>query len=167
MTSEETEADRKVPGGAPDLPGFIATIDLFLRLEKRRKSEPMFAAVLTDDFQIGFRGGHQWKGRDGLQVYLNQRDGIFDERLELRHVLSYVPVNEGVVELTTRLEFYFRRWKAPALVSEEFTGSAFRTWLIRIADDEMRVKRVIIDGFANLNENARTVFAIPDEGFDE
>ncbi len=67
----------------------------------------MFAAVLTDDFQIGFRGGHQWKGRDGLQVYLNQRDGIFDERLELRHVLSYVPVNEGVVELTTRLEFYF------------------------------------------------------------
>ncbi|WP_234904083.1 hypothetical protein [Mycolicibacterium frederiksbergense] len=45
--------------------------------------------------------------------------------------------------------------------------SAFRTWLIRIADDEMRVKRVIIDGFANLNENARTVFAIPDEGFDE
>jgi len=51
MTSEETEADSKVPGGAPDLPGFIATIDLFLRLERRRKSEPMFAAVLTDDFQ--------------------------------------------------------------------------------------------------------------------
>ena len=45
--------------------------------------------------------------------------------------------------------------------------SAFHTWLIRIADDEMRVARVIIDGFANLNDNARAVFAIPDEGFDE
>lgn len=167
MTSEKPEADIEIPRGAPDLPAFIATIDAFLRLERRRKSEPMFAEVLTDDFQIGFRGGHQWKGRDGLQVYLNQRDGIFDERLELGHVLSYVPANEGVVELTTRLEFYFRRWKAPSLVSEEFTGSAFRTWLIRIGDDEMRVKRVIIDGFANLNEKARTVFAIPDEGFDE
>lgn len=167
MTSEKAEAEMEMPGGAPDLPAFIATIDAFLRLEKQRNAEPMFAAVLTDDFQIGFRGGHQWQGRDGLQTFLDQRDGIFDERLELRHVLSYVPVNEGVVELATHLDFYFRRWKAPSLVSEEFTGSAFRTWVIRIADDEMRVKRVIIDGFANLNENARTVFAIPDEGFDE
>ena len=122
MTSEQTEDDIEMPSSAPDLPGFIATIDAFLRLEQRRNSEAMFAAVLTDDFQIGFRGGHQWKGRDGLQVYLNQRDGIFDERLELRHVLSYVPVNEDVVELTTRLEFFFRRWRAPSLVSEEFTG---------------------------------------------
>lgn len=167
MTSPKVEADSEMPSGAPDLPGFIATIDAFLSMEKQRNAEPMFAAVLTDDFQIGFRGGYQWKGRDGLQTYLDQRAGIFDERLELRHVLSYIPAKEGVVELTTHLEFYFRRWKAPSLVSEEFTGSAFRTWLIRIADNEMRVKQVIIDGFANLNENARAVFAIPDEGFDE
>ncbi len=162
MRSEPTEDDIEMPSSAPDLPGFIATIDAFLRLEQRRNSEAMFAAILTDDFQIGFRGGHQWKDRDGLQQYLNQRDGIFDERLELRHVLSYVPVNEDVVELTTRLEFFFRRWRAPSLVSEEFTGSSFHTWMIRVVDDEMRVQRVVIDGFANLNANARAVFAIPD-----
>ncbi len=39
--------------------------------------------------------------------------------------------------------------------------------MIRVVDDEMRVQRVVIDGFANLNANARAVFAIPDEGFDE
>lgn len=103
----------------------------------------------------------------GLRLYLTQRDGIFDERLELRQVLSYVPVQEDVIELTTRLEFFFRRWRAPSPVSEEFTGAAFHTWLIRIVDHETRVARVVIDGFANLNDNARAAFAIPDEGFDE
>ncbi|GAB7065789.1 hypothetical protein H7J06_29385 [Mycobacterium hodleri] len=152
----------------PDLPVFVSTIDDYQRLEQRHSpAEQMFATVLTDDFEIGFRGGHQWKGLNGLRVYLTQRDGIFDERLELRQVLSYVPVQEDVIELTTRVEFFFRRWRAPSPVSEEFTGSAFHTWLIRIADNEIRVARVIIDGFANLNDNARAAFAIPDEGFDE
>lgn len=71
----------------------------------------MFATVLTDDFQIGFRGGHQWKGLDGLQMYLDQRDGIFDEHLELRQVLSYTPATEDVIELTTRLEFFVVGWR--------------------------------------------------------
>ena len=153
---------------APDLPAFVATIDEYLRLEQcHTPAEQMFATVLTDDFQIGFRGGHQWKGLDGLQMYLDQRNGIFDERLELRQVLSYIPAKEDVVELTTRIEFFFRRWRAPSPVSEEFNGAAFHTWLIRIADSKLRVARVIIDGFANLNDNARAAFAIPDEGFDE
>lgn len=56
---------------------------------------------------------------------------------------------------------------APSLVSQEFTGAVFHTWLIRIGDNNIRVARAIIDGFANLNDNARAVFAVPDDGLDE
>ncbi len=48
MTSPKVEADSEMPSGAPDLPGFIATIDAFLSMEKQRNAEPMFAAVLTE-----------------------------------------------------------------------------------------------------------------------
>ncbi|ETZ38610.1 hypothetical protein L842_5978 [Mycobacterium intracellulare MIN_052511_1280] len=74
---------------------------------------------------------------------------------------------EDAVEMATRLEFSFRRWAAPSPVSEEFSGAAFHTWLIRTFDNKLRVARVVIDGFANLNANARAAFAVPDEGFDE
>ena len=53
----------------PDLPAFVSTIDDYLRLEQRHSpAEQMFATVLTDDFEIGFRGGHQWKGLNGLRL---------------------------------------------------------------------------------------------------
>lgn len=153
---------------APDLPGLFFTIDEYLHLVQRHATaEEMMATILTDDFQVGFRGGHQWEGPDGLLKYLSQREGIFDERLELRQILSYVPVCEDAVEVATRVEFSFRRWEAPSPVSEEFTGAAFYTWLIRTVDKKPRVARVVIDGFANLNANARVAFAVPDEGFDE
>ncbi|WP_234713717.1 hypothetical protein [Mycolicibacterium conceptionense] len=118
----------------PDLPAFVSTIDDYLRLEQRHSpAEQMFATVLTDDFEIGFRGGHQWKGLNGLRLYLTQRDGIFDERLELRQVLSYVPVQEDVIELTTRLEFL------PSLESS-FAGQRriHRCGLSHVADPHCR-----------------------------
>jgi hypothetical protein len=152
----------------PDLPAVFTTIDTYLNaVAKHRTAEEMRATVLTEDFHVGFRGGYVWKGLDGLRKYLSQRDKVFDERLQLIQILSLVPLSGDDLEITTRLEFFFRRWTPPSPTSEEFSGAAFYTWTIRPVDEGMRVAEVIIDGFADLNDNARALFAVPDAGFDE
>jgi hypothetical protein len=68
------------------------------------------------------------------------------------------------VLLKTRLEFFLRRLEAPSPTSEEFTGSAFHTWVLRRVSGRWRVAAQIVDGFADLNENAARLFATPEEG---
>ena len=49
---------------------------------------------------------------------------------------------------------------------EEFTGQVWHTWLLRRepAEGRWRVAAQIVDGFAELNDNAATLFGAPTEG---
>jgi hypothetical protein len=51
-------------------------------------------------------------------------------------------------------------------VSEEFTGQVWHTWRLRreSSDGQWRVAAQIVDGFAQLNDNAATLFGAPTEG---
>jgi hypothetical protein len=124
-------------------------------------AETMMQEIVTDDFQTGLRGGDMWRGPDGLREHLASRAEFFDERSDLKAVQSMRPCPNGDVEVTTRLDFFARRWKPPSPVSEEFTGTAFHTWTLRPVDGRLRIASLIIDGFANLNENARRLIASP------
>ena len=59
-----------------------------------------------------------------------------------------------------------RRWEAPSPVSEEFTGKCFHTWRVRVVDDEWRVAAQMVERFTDLNDNAKRLFATPEEGLD-
>jgi hypothetical protein len=133
-------------------------------LQRHPAAEEMMAAILTDDFETGFEGGFLWKGIDGLRDFLQQREGFFDERHEVKDVLELKPLPSGDVQVKTRLEFFLRRWEAPSPTSETFTGSAYHTWLLRRDDGAWRVAAQIVDGFDDLNDNAQRLFATPDAG---
>ena len=145
-----------------DPPVIYAAIESFLTtMAQHPPAEVLIQQILTEDFQTGLRGGDMWRGVDGLREFLETRAEFFDERSELKAVLSMMPCPNGDVEVTTRLDFFMRRWRPPSPISEDFTGTAFHTWTIRCIDDRLRIASLIIDGFANLNDNARRLIASP------
>jgi SnoaL-like domain len=133
-------------------------------LQRHPAAEEMMADILTDDFQTGFENGVIWKGIDGLRDFLSQRDGFFDERHTIKDVLEMEAPTEGEVRARTRLDFFLRRWEAPAPTSDEFTGSCVHHWRLRRAPDRWRVAAQIVERFDDLNDNAQRLFATPDEG---
>jgi hypothetical protein len=133
-------------------------------LQRHPSAEEMMAAVLTEDFETGFESGFMWKGLDGLRDFLSQRVGFFDERHEIKDVLEMSEPVDGEVEAHTRLEFFLRRWDAPSPTSEEFTGSCFHHWRLHHEPDRWRVAAQIVERFADLNDNAKRLFATPDDG---
>ena len=145
-----------------DPPAVYAAIETFLTtIAQHPPAEVLIPQIVTEDFQTGLRGGDMWRGIDGLRDFLATRAEFFDERSELKAVLSMTPCPNGDVEVTTRLDFFMRRWTPPAPVSQEFAGTAFHTWTIRSTDSGLRIVALIIDGFANLNDNARRLIASP------
>ena len=133
-------------------------------LQRHPSADEMMAAVLTEDFEIGFVGGKLWKGIDGLRDFLSQREGFFDERHEVKDVLENDSPSPDEVHARTRLEFFLRRWETPSPTSDEFTGSCFHTWRLRREPDRWRVAAQIVERFADLNDNSKRLFATPDEG---
>jgi hypothetical protein len=132
-------------------------------LQRHPSAEQMMAVILTEDFETGFVGGHLWKGLDGLRDFLSQRDGFFDEHHEVKDVLE-LEGSDDQAEAKTRLEFFLRGPEGPEKPSREFTGSAFHTWRLRRVEGEWRVAAQLVDGFADLNDNAKELFSTPDEG---
>jgi hypothetical protein len=132
-------------------------------LQRHPSAEEMMAAILTEDFETGFVGGHLWKGLDGLRDFLSQRDGFFDEHHEVKDVLELHGSGDNA-EAKTRLEFFLRGPEGPEKPSREFTGSALHTWRLRAVDGEWRVAAQLVDGFDDLNDNAKELFSTPDEG---
>jgi SnoaL-like domain len=126
-------------------------------------AEEMMGAILTNDFETGFIGGHVWRGIDGLRDFLSQREGFFDERHTIDELIDRSD-SDGEVEARTRLNFFLRRWESPSPVSEEFTGTCFHTWRVRDVDGEWRVAAQMVERFDDLNENAERLFATPDTG---
>src|SRR5262245_10627218 len=155
-------------GATPATEGdLLRAIDDYLDLlQQHPTAERMLSEVVTDDFETGFAGGFRWAGPEGLRDFLAAREGFFDERHEVKEVLEVELLTPDEARLKTRLSFFLRRWEAPAPASEEFTGSAFHTWVLRYstAAADWRVAMQIVDGFADLNDNAERLFATPDEG---
>jgi hypothetical protein len=133
-------------------------------LQRHPTAENMMARVLTDDFETGFEHGVRWRGIEGLREFLSQRDGFFDEMHTVKGVLAMEQVSSGETHARTRLEFFLRRWEAPSPTSEEFTGSCFHHWRLRHAPDRWRVAAQIVEGFEDLNDNSKRLFATPDHG---
>jgi hypothetical protein len=143
------------------------TLAAYLGLLQRHVSaEEMMSKILTDDFETGFVGGHLWKGLDGLRDFLSQREGFFDERHEVKDVLALTARSDDELEVKTRLELFLRRWEPPSPTSDQFTGWAFHTWILRrsAGQPEWRVAAQLVDGFDHLNDNATRLFSTPEEG---
>lgn len=136
-------------------------------LQGHPTAEVMMEEVLTDDFETGFTGGFMWTGMDGLRDFLSQRDGFFDERHTIKELLDRGETDDRDLTAHTRLEFFLRRWESPSPVSEEFTGTCFHTWRVRLVDGSWRVAAQIVERFDDLNDNAERLFATPDEGLNE
>ena len=67
----------------------------------------------------------------------------------------------GEVRIKTRLKFSLSQPPGDEL----FTGTALHTWLLRRDDaGRLRVAAQIVDGFADLNDNAERLFATPAQG---
>jgi hypothetical protein len=139
----------------------IALAAYFDGLARHASAEEMLSSMVTEDFETGFADGYRWRGADGLRAFLEARSGFIDERHELRELLERRTLASDEVRLRTRLEFVLRQPES----GEELTGSAFHTWLLRRdGEGRIRVAAQIVDGFADLNEPARRLFATPDEG---
>jgi hypothetical protein len=139
----------------------------FACLQDHADAETMMAAILTDDFETGFTDGFRWAaGIGGLREFLAAREGFFDERHQVDELLEVRPLTDVETEVKTSLHFFLRRWEPPAARSEEFTGTAFHTWRVRRSDGTppWRIAAQLVDGFANLNENAARLFSTPDAG---
>jgi hypothetical protein len=134
-------------------------------LQRHPSAEEMISTVVTEDFETGFEGGHMWRGPEGLRDFLTQRDGFFDERHTLKETLERTEGSGDEARLKTRLEFFLRSWTPPSPTSDEYTGSALHSWILRTTGDgEWRVAAQIVDGFSDLNDNARELFGTPDSG---
>jgi hypothetical protein len=133
----------------------------FAVLQSSPTAEQMRRTVVTDDFETGFAGGYMWQGPNGLREFLAARAGFVDEQHDVDEVLDRQDLPNGEVRIKTRLEFSLRQPPGDEL----FTGTAFHTWLLRRDHTgRLRVAAQIVDGFANLNDNAKRLFATPDEG---
>jgi len=133
-------------------------------LQRHPSAEEMMTAVLTPDFETGFETGVRWKGLEGLRDFLSQRDGFFDELHQVKDVLAMEAASGNELRANTRLDFFLRRWEAPSPTSQEFTGSCFHSWVLRREPDRWRVAAQIVQRFDNLDDNAKRLFATPDEG---
>jgi hypothetical protein len=133
----------------------------FAVLQSNPTADDMRRTVVTDDFETGFAGGYMWQGPNGLREFLAARAGFVDEQHDVDEVLDRQDLPTGEVRIKTRLEFSLRQPQGDEL----FTGTAFHTWLLRRDNTgHLRVAAQIVDGFANLNDNAKRLFATPDEG---
>src|SRR5262245_37780395 len=133
----------------------------FRVLQGNPTAEEMRHSVVTDDFETGFAGGFMWQGPSGLRDFLAARAGFVDEQHDVDKVLAREDLPSGEVRIKTRLKFSLRQ--PPG--SELFTGTAFHTWLLRRDPaGRLRVAAQIVDGFSDLNGNAKRLFAKPDEG---
>jgi hypothetical protein len=135
-------------------------------LQAHASAEQMIEKVLTSDFETGFADGYRWRGPDELAEFLQARSVFFDESHEVLQVIDVTSPDGKAIEARTRLRFFLRRHEPPAAVSEEFTGQVWHTWRLRREPSEegWRVAAQIVDGFAQLNDNAATLFGVPAEG---
>jgi hypothetical protein len=139
-----------------------AALQAYFRvLQSNPTAEEMRRSVVTDDFETGFAAGYKWQGPNGLRDFLAVRGGFVDEQHDVDEVLERKDLASGEVEIKTRLKFSLRQPPGDEL----FTGTAFHTWLLRRDDTgRLRVAAQIVDGFADLNDNAKRLFATPDQG---
>jgi hypothetical protein len=148
-------------------PIVVDTIERYFDLLQAHVSaSQMIENVVTDDFETGFTDGFHWRGKDGLAEFLDARSVFFDESHEILQLMDVTRLNEQNIQARTRLQFFLRRHQAGEARSEEFTGQAWHTWRLRREPSEgrWRVAAQIVDGFAQLNDNAVTLFAAPTEG---
>lgn len=133
----------------------------FRVLQSSPTAEEMRRTVLTEDFETGFAHGHRWQGLPGLHDFLVARAGFVDEQHDIGEVLSREDLPSGDVRIRTRLTFSLRQ--PPG--NELFTGTAFHTWLLRRdGTGRLRVAAQIVDALTDLNDNAKRLFATPDQG---
>jgi hypothetical protein len=152
---------------APLEPIVIETIERYFdRLQGHVSAAEMIESVVTDDFETGFAGGFLWRGSDGLAEFLDARSVFFDESHEVLQLINVTRTDDHNIQAQTRLRFFLRRHEPGAAKSEEFTGQAWHTWRLRWQPSEgtWRVAAQIVDGFAQLNDNAAMLFQAPTEG---
>ncbi len=145
----------------------LDTIERYFELlQAHASAQQMVDQVLTTDFETGFANGHRWRGRDGLAEFLDSRSVFFDEAHEILQLMDVARTDPDSVAARTRLRFFLRRREPNAPVSQEFTGQVLHTWRFRQESDggRWRVAAQIVDGFAQLNDNAAALFAAPAEG---
>jgi hypothetical protein len=148
-------------------PIVIETIERYFdRLQGHVSAAEMIESVVTQDFETGFVGGFLWRGSDGLAEFLDARSVFFDESHEVLQLINVTRTDDHSVQAQTRLRFFLRRHEPGAAKSEEFTGQAWHTWRLRREPSEgtWRVAAQIVDGFAQLNDNAAALFEAPTEG---
>jgi hypothetical protein len=138
-----------------------AALQAYFRvLQSNPTAEEMRRSVVTDDFETGFAAGYKWQGPNGLRDFLAARAGFVDEQHDVDDVLAREDLSSSEVRIKTRLSFSLRQPPGDEL----FTGTAFHTWLLRNDGGRLRVAAQIVDGFADLNDNAKLLFAAPDQG---
>jgi hypothetical protein len=138
-----------------------AALQAYFRvLQSNPTAEEMRRSVVTDDFETGFAAGFKWQGPNGLRDFLAARAGFVDEQHDVDDVLAREDLPSSEVRIKTRLRFSLRQPPGDEL----FTGTAFHTWLLRNDGGRLRVAAQIVDGFADLNDNAKRLFATPDQG---
>ena len=148
-------------------PIVIDTIERYFdMLQGHVSAQEMLDNVLTDDFETGFADGFRWRGPDGLAEFLDARSVFFDESHEVLQLINVTSPAEDTIQAQTRLRFFLRRHELGAARSDEFTGQVWHTWRLRRdpAQGRWRVAAQIVDGFAELNDNATTLFGAPTEG---
>jgi hypothetical protein len=138
-----------------------AALQAYFRvLQSNPTAEEMRRSVVTDDFETGFTAGYKWQGPNGLRDFLAARAEFVDEQHDVDELLEREDLPSGEVRIKTRLRFSLRQHPGDQL----FTGTAFHTWLLRDDGARLRVAAQIVDGFADLNDNAERLFATPDQG---
>jgi hypothetical protein len=148
-------------------PIVIDTIERYFDLlQGHVTAHQMLDSVLTDDFETGFADGFRWRGPDGLTEFLDARSVFFDESHDVLQLINVTSPDEHTIQAQTRLRFFLRRHEPGAPRSDEFTGQVWHTWRLRRepAEGRWRVAAQIVDGFAELNDNAATLFGAPTEG---
>ena len=148
-------------------PIVMATIERYFDLlQAHASAQQMTDDVVTADFETGFADGYHWEGTQGLADFLDARSVFFDESHEVLQLIDVTSLDGNSIQARTRLRFFLRRHEPPAAVSEEFTGQVWHTWRLRRerSGDRWRVSAQIVDGFAQLNDNATTLFGAPTEG---
>jgi hypothetical protein len=148
-------------------PIVIDTIERYFdMLQGHVSAQQMLDKVLTDDFETGFADGFRWRGADGLAEFLDARSVFFDESHDVLQLISVTSPAEDTIQAEPRLRFFLRRHEPGAARSDEFTGQVWHTWRVRRdpAEGRWRVAAQIVDGFAELNDNAATLFGAPTEG---
>ena len=148
-------------------PIVMETIERYFdHLQAHLPASRMLQEVMTDDFETGFADGFRWRGLNELAEFLEARSVFFDESHEVLQLMDVTRTDEGSIQARTRLRFFLRRHEPGAARSEEFTGQVWHTWRLRRDESEgtWRVAAQIVDGFAQLNQNAARLFGAPTEG---